>query len=303
MRDFMNDAGKRDLGAAFGTWAGAKDYLLHPWSATFSKLSDDSAIGPLFFLTLPLAAFGPFAPGLLILRALFLPAWAYWSLSSTVTRYFLPSLPLAAALFAAGIEEGLRGWPRRAIYALCALVFCANLYWINLTFYANGLGEVASGLVARSEFLRRETPAYSNPSYAAEEFINRDLGPGARLLFLGEARGFHCERDYVASSFYDRSPLAVWLAESRSPEDLRERLRREGITDILLNRPELARLKDAGRWEFSKEESARLLGFWNGFAREVFSDAASRCSVYEIVDGRGAPRRGTPPENPLYLAR
>jgi 4-amino-4-deoxy-L-arabinose transferase-like glycosyltransferase len=302
MSAFLSDAGRRDLGSVFGTWGGAADYLRHPWSLTFSKLGDETFVGPLFFLGLPFILFFAYSAEFATLRLLFILAWAYWSLSSTDTRYFLPSLPLATVLWAEAVEKGLRGWMKRPVFILCALVFCADLYWIQVTSYVYGLGEASSGLISKSAYLRRENAAYSNPSAAAMEFVNGNLKPDARILLLGESRGFHCERRFVASSFFDRSPLVEWLKESRSPGELRERLGREGITHFLINGPELARLKDAGRWAFEPEEAKRLLDFWSASVREVYSDAGSGCAVYEIIDAPLPLGNAPAPGNPLLIA-
>ena len=146
---------------------------------------------------------------------------------------------------------------------------------------------------------------YSNPFIGAVEFINRELKPDARILFVGEARGFHCERDYVAGSFYDLPPFLILLRESGTAADLRARLRREGLTHLLINKPEFSRWKEAGRWAPSAEESSRMDVFWNDYVREIYSDsgrdARGGASVYEFLE---SPRRGaTPPPNPLAVTR
>src|SRR5206468_881011 len=63
----------------------------------------------------------------------------------------------------------------------------------------------------------------------------RDLPPDARVLFVGETRGYPFPRRFVAPSPYDVSILRGPLESLPSAEAVREWLKNDGFTHLLVN--------------------------------------------------------------------
>lgn len=64
----------------------------------------------------------------------------------------------------------------------------------------------------------------------------------ARVLFVGEPRGFGFPRRFVAPSYYDSSPLAEVAERAEDASDVAEWMATQGFTHLLINWPELRRL-------------------------------------------------------------
>ncbi|MEE8369593.1 MAG: hypothetical protein V3S00_02355 [Dehalococcoidia bacterium] len=240
-REMVSAAGGgRGLAEIFGSWAGLRSYLLHPWRVLAAQSNDVGCLGPLFLLSLaPLVLLRSPNRAYSLLRAALLALWGIWSLSSGLVRFFIPQTALSAVLFGAALER-LAPRGRRLAYAALAFVVCVNLFWTAAWFKTYQADSVVFGARTRSEYLSRAYPSYARSSFPALEFVNTTLPRSARVLFIGEARGFHCRRDYVAATLHDRNPLETWIRASRSPEELRERFARNRITHVLINPAELA---------------------------------------------------------------
>lgn len=64
-------------------------------------------------------------------------------------------------------------------------------------------------------------------------YVNRELPPDARLLFLNFNEGFYCARAYWADSFFEASQMAELLRPARDAAELAARLRTLGVTHLL----------------------------------------------------------------------
>ncbi|MFN3412561.1 MAG: hypothetical protein ACK42L_00670 [Thermoanaerobaculum sp.] len=76
------------------------------------------------------------------------------------------------------------------------------------------------------------------PAFRKASVLDKD----ARVLFVGEPRGFLFPRRFVAPSVFDEHPLAKRTEVSSRPEDMVLSLRKEGFTHLLINWGELHRL-------------------------------------------------------------
>jgi hypothetical protein len=108
--------------------------------------------------------------------------------------------------------------------------------------------------------------------YPAAAQINRHLPADARILLVGEGRGYYIERAYAASTPFD--PILVERLAARAVRErlgLAALLRREGFSHLLVNRAEMARVADlAGRATFVEAP-----------------DPAVREAVNSLISGRG----------------
>jgi len=115
---------------------------------------------------------------------------------------------------------------------------------------------------ARIALGRESSTAYLSRSlehYDAARYVGEHVGHTGRVLFIGEARPFHFERESLAPYPFHSHPLAQWVREAASTEELKERIRMEGFTHVVLNTREFKRLHDQyGMLAFNGPDAAEL---------------------------------------------
>ncbi|MCU0290728.1 MAG: hypothetical protein MUF10_01870 [Thermoanaerobaculaceae bacterium] len=162
-----------------------------------------------------------------------------WGAGPLLGRYAAPVLVLLAVPAAWAwtrlrlvLSRDLR---RPADWALAGL-----LAWTGLGLVTSIQSErlaCSLGAASSDELMRR------NVSYwTAIPFVNRELPAQARILMVAEARGLHLDRDLLVEDPFQQ-PLLVELA-NRSPDTsaLAAELRRRGVTHVLVNWHEAARM-------------------------------------------------------------
>lgn len=161
-----------------------------------------------------------------------------WLASSTTTRFYSPAFFVCIAL-AAGLTGRLG---RRAVLIAAAsilpLCVTGSMRFFETHESVFESTHAAFGREDRDRYVAR-TVGY----YEAAQFVNKELPSDARLLFVGEFRSYYFNRAALAPSPYDRHPLESWVQAARSPEDIARRLAEEGITHVVLNSREFARLQ------------------------------------------------------------
>jgi hypothetical protein len=157
--------------------------------------------------------------------------FAAWALSSQQLRLLIPTLTLPA--FAAGLVvadriEGIASpIARRALRgAALALAICL-VVWENA-------GDLLDGF-RRLLVYRARPPAAGSEVPPVHRFIDAELPADARILFLNDNRGFFCEREYVADSFFEASQIADWLRDARDPDEAMRRLAARGLSHVLVH--------------------------------------------------------------------
>jgi hypothetical protein len=175
--------------------------------------------------------------------------WAYvvylfvtwWLLTHRLDRFWLPMLPPLAVLAGLGAD-----WTRdRAWSALLAVV-------VALAFVAN-LAYSSTALVALTDWtgdllaLRRSVPAMLNPSLAA---LDADLPPGSKVLLVGQAAVFHFNRPIVYNTVFDDETFET-LAKGHSPAEVRDGLKRLGVTHVYVDWHEIDRYRSPGNYGFT----------------------------------------------------
>lgn len=201
-----------------------------------------------------------------------------WWLTAPVPRYLTPTVALLATLAALALTTAGR---RHRIAGALAVVAAATALIGQLAWSARMMHDLylapfrietdlppggtnmvqySALQVMRDGPARQQWLAWSVPPYAAMAYANDHLPPDARVLFVGEYRGFYLERDRIIGTKYDRSPLIEWASASATPEALEQQLRTEGVTHLLYNQIEARRLERAGYPAFTwpDEESRRL---------------------------------------------
>jgi hypothetical protein len=268
------DAWGHDFDRIFASGAAFLNWLTNFWRKTLDpmKNADASFTGPLFglfILVLPL--FRWTRPRDRLVLSVFAGLFIFWQATTSMPRHLMPGLAVLAFLTALILAESdLPGWLRglalASVFVSCGLQFV----WSWNYYYQNENWKVVLGQVPINDYLDQAHATYPLPSHRAMRFVNEIAPPEARVLLVGDTRGFYLRRPFIASSPYNRSPLSLWAENSETADDLAARFREHGITHILVNAAESFRIKDYDTLKISEEGLRRLRAFWGRFAEQIY---------------------------------
>jgi|YNPBryunderm2012_1023409.scaffolds.fasta_scaffold00084_26 hypothetical protein len=204
------------------------------WNIFFSGLWPDAwYVVALLLMAFLLVGRGG-VPGqgrLVLLIAVGLVAWAA---VAAVPRYLGATTALLLALGAAVSGSTRAGrWAFVAVVATTAAQGLAGSWSLVM-----GLGGV--GLASEEPTAVRARLVINDPFPAFAQAAQ--LPAQARVLFVGEPRGFGFPRPFVAPSYYDSSPLAAVTEREEDPAEVAAWLAGQGFTHLLINWQELRRL-------------------------------------------------------------
>ena len=209
-------------------------------------------------------------PAVVLLSFLVVNLVLWYFLTHRADRFLTHVVPVLALLSGVGAMRAAERRPRTVWAIVLVLVFFSPARFTNYAEFAHSLGP-ALRLVSPPEFLRDPRMAGSFASvYPMMEFLNdaANVPEQSKVLFLGEARPYYCDRDVVMATVFDRHPLEEAFAGGRTPENVRQYLQQRGITHVLVNAGELIRLQESYRFNYDgKERLGMLDGFdWPRFA-------------------------------------
>ena len=171
-----------------------------------------------------------------------------WGLTGSLPRFLAATFGVLLALAAAAARTTWGRWATVLSLAVTAglgtvLSVGELARWGGPNIARAPAARVRSALVVNNPF----------PGFAAAKV----LPANARVLFVGEPRGFGFPRRFVAPSQHDVSPLRAILESAGGPGEAAALLRHQGFTHLLVNFGELARLaptypvapwRDPGGW-------------------------------------------------------
>lgn len=232
-----SDAHARNLIASFSSWSGIKEFFLGVWNANGQHHASDTYLGVGLQTGLPWIFLARWESikhrGLLILTS---GIWLAWALHSTLQRFIMPAIPPFCILVATAIC--LIDLPRQLRFLLIGFTSYTVTISMPAAFMmlANpGTWKVAYGRISKSDYLLHEHPAYNAPYYAGVQFINQNLPQNTTVLFIGEERGFYCERKFITASVFDTNPIVNLANTASNSADLANKLQHKGITHLLIN--------------------------------------------------------------------
>lgn len=197
----------------------------------------DGVIGVAFLFGLPLVIWAWRRAGLdveaRIAAGVSVVLFIFWLFSSEQARYLLPALPgLAVAVVASGPlladrygekSGGLLEWTLVGVGLAGTLVILA---W----FMQQNPLRVVLGGESRGDYLARRLDYY--PYY---ELVNRELPAQARVWLINMRRDtYNLERPYFSDYMFEDYTLKKYVDEAASVEELRRRVRADGITHLLV---------------------------------------------------------------------
>ncbi|HZM71107.1 MAG TPA: hypothetical protein VFB95_12180 [Candidatus Cryosericum sp.] len=213
-------SGAGDLGPAL--WAAARPHLLY--------------VGPLLLAAVfaVVSIRGRRAPVVLLAAALGTVAWL---LTGSLARFWTPSLALLLALAAAASVTPAGRW-----LGGLAISITTILGLTHATREAGNLGGLrlllGGDAAAHSLIISDPLPAFEAAAALPSGTLPRD----ALVLFVAEARSYGFPRPCIVPSQHDVPPLREWIETQPDAAAVRDRLRERGITHLLVNRAEMARL-------------------------------------------------------------
>jgi hypothetical protein len=164
---------------------------------------------------------------------------ALWVMTSTTTRFLAPALMLGLSLLATLLTKTPKAIFAISIVILTALGAWGTSHFISVHSLVFSSEKVALGQEPSAEYAKRTVD-----HYAAAAFVKEHLPHDARLLFIGESRPVYFDRTSVAPYPFHEHPLAEWIRQAASPDQLRDRLSSEGFTHAIINTIEFKRLHD-----------------------------------------------------------
>lgn len=238
--------------SAYGLGRDAMSYFLLPWNifAQPVEFGGESIGSPSYcFWLLPFYLALPKSRVVNVLLVLSGLRFGWWAIGAQELRYLLVVYPLLSIASAYVVSQALARWTKpfvRAEVGLLLLVILGTgllVQWQYLWRQREALAFL-SGAMSRAEFLR----ASLNP-YAATEFVNRVLPAEAKILAIGDGRGYYFEREFISDT--GRDQWARRLARARTFEAVALGFRQDGITHIWVSAEDLehiyTRLDRAGR--------------------------------------------------------
>jgi hypothetical protein len=163
-----------------------------------------------------------------------------WNVLAQSADRFLTCFIAVTVVLAVVVLRDFASWPIADVIALCAcaLFGLAGVYMLLAKCQAIGIPQVALGIESRNEFQKR----FVEPLGDAAEFVNTQLEEDAKLLFIYEARTYLFDREVIANTVFDQSPLLRMAKEVSSAQALADALKAQGVTHCLVNEHELIRL-------------------------------------------------------------
>jgi len=204
---------------------------------------------------------------------------AVWYSTAVVLRFLVVLLPLYYLVAAAGLQHVWDPMSARGRALLGGALAAFLLLNLGLFLHVQSLLSSWGVLVAaepRDVYLSRRLEYYPCARWARE-----NLGKKARILLVGESRGYHLEQDHVPTAAMAPNPFVAWANEASGPAELGERLTREGFTHLLAVPREFARIQGYGTLNFSERGRRNWETLEPSKAKPVFR--AAGCALFELA--------------------
>ncbi|MEW6040187.1 MAG: hypothetical protein AB1633_01560, partial [Elusimicrobiota bacterium] len=172
-------------------------------------------------------------------------------------------------------ESRIPGWFRNSILLIYAIFLSSNLYFAltSQSVSQDPVG-VLLGKQDKKTYLSTQRPTYPCPYYPVINWANKNLPENAVILSFGETRGYYSKKRILTSSAGDTNPIIEWCRQSGNVDELYAKIKKKGVTHILINLPEAKRLAGYDILSFESNELKIFIGFWNKYVKEIYRDIA-----------------------------
>ncbi len=198
---------------------------------------------PLYLALAPLALCRPGT------RRWAIALWAYgiylffswWFLTHRVDRFWLPLLPTFAVLAGIGAD-----WVRHNAWTVLLALLMSLSILTNFVYDSTALAGL-NEWTADLNVLRKSVPAMLNAPLVR---LDAELPPDAKVLLVGQAAVFHFQHPIVYNTVFNEETIET-LTRGRSPTEIRESLRRLGVTHVYVDWFEIERYRSPGNYGFT----------------------------------------------------
>jgi hypothetical protein len=270
--------------------------LIAPWEMTVLGIQGteryDATISPILLTVIPLLALVwrkitpeerrviGYALLVCLIQYLF---WLYGVTQSALlvqTRLLFPIFSLLALLAGYTVER-LALLTRRAfslqwfVTAVLLLALGLNALSSALQFISDSPLRYVTGFESKESYLTRHLGLY----YTTVVYINENLSPSAKILFLWEPRSYYCQRDCWPDALLDKFKHLTY--KYHDAEGIVEYLHREGVTHLLLYQTGLEVILEAQFDPITPEDVATLAALQEDYLR-LIHDEGGAYLLYEL---------------------
>lgn len=259
---------------------------------TQGKESYDATIGPILLTVLPLLALvwrriAPeerrvigYALLVCVIQYLF---WLYGVAQSALlvqTRLLFPIFALLALLAGYTVDK-LALLTRRAFslqwFVTTVLLLALGLNALSSALYFIGDSPLPylAGFESKENYLTRHLGLY----YTTVTYVNENLPPSAKILFLWEPRSYYCQRDCRPDALLDKFKHLTY--KYHDAEGIAEYLHREGVTHLLLHQAGLGYILEARFDPITPDDVAALTALQEDYLR-LIHDEGGAYLLYEL---------------------
>ncbi len=255
-----------------------KKFLLFPWYITNGALQQESFPGFLFIFLLPIVFFCKNVRR--EIKFLNFYAIIYTVCALTIAkgylRYFCPILTIYAIIFAYYTTNVKTNFLSNLLLIFSLPILFLNLSsGIILTHQSYNSFETAIGLLNKEDYLSTGRMSYPNPYFKAAKWINENTQKDAKILCIGETRGYYFERETVTSNPGSMTPIVEFTKKCKSGDELATLLKQKNFTHIFISEPEVVRLKVYGILYWNIDDIKIYDDFFQNYLTEVFSIVAN----------------------------
>ncbi|MCB4792622.1 MAG: hypothetical protein LHV68_12160 [Elusimicrobia bacterium] len=279
-----------------------KNILMLPWTYTMGKNILEPYCGPIYLLLLPFFfLFKRKNKQVDFFIAYSLIYYFIWQYLQAHIRLFLPALTVVSGVFAYWIWYLPSNLLRKTVIWIVVILTFGNVQLTSMLqkYSENPLGAFL-GLVSKNEQLSKGKGigSYVSPNYAAIDWVNNNLPEDSYILFIGETRGIYCKRKFLTHTVSEFVPIVELVKTCKNEDEVYNKLKEQGFTNILINVREVYRLKGYNLYYWNGDEWERFNLFWNKYMKEVFN--ADWVFVYQLQPYNKDDRTRQIPHN--YLA-
>jgi hypothetical protein len=270
--------------------------LIAPWEMTVLGIQGteryDATIGPILLTVIPLLAlvWRKITPeerrvigcALLVCLIQYL-FWLYGVAQSALlvqTRLLFPIFALLALLAGYTVER-LALLTRRAfslqwfVTTVLLLALGLNALSSALHFISDSPLRYVTGFESKESYLTRHLGLY----YTTVVYINENLPPSAKILFLWEPRSYYCQRDCWPDALLDKFKHLTY--KYHDAEGIALSLQREGVTHLLLHQTGLEYILEVQFDPITPDDVATLTALQEDYLR-LIHDEDGAYLLYEL---------------------
>lgn len=223
---------------------GPKNLFALPWYL-IGEWKTDFPLGPVPFVILPFVLFlrGVDRRIKYFLAYAVLYFFIWLRLSPTI-RFLLP--PTALLCIIGGYTIDKYYGRSKILYNLFLLFIAGFLFYYSWM--------IGSGIIQGSPYVKDQLKGY----FQIAAYVNKDLPPFSKILFIGEPRTFGFEKEIITSSMFDTAVITEIIESSENSQEIAQKLKQKGITHILVNEVRMVWLKtyfNYFNWEDSSQET------------------------------------------------